>query len=143
MAKIELTGADELIATLQKADMFDEDMQKELLFAAGDIIVEELQKAVRASGFRTEHYAKSVKYTKKIKYDKSGDPYISVTAVGKNEHGERRATVLFVLNYGRREKYGGIAGTFFWTKGAKSAQKRVDEELEKIITEKLKERGLT
>lgn len=143
MAKIELTGADELIATLQKADMFDEGMQKELLFAAGDIIVEELQKAVRTSGFRTEHYAKSVKYTKKIKYDKSGDPYISVTAVGKNEHGERRATVLFVLNYGRREKYGRIDGTFFWTKGTKNAQKRVDEELEKIITEKLKERGLT
>ena len=59
MANISITGADELIATLQKANVFDEDMQKELLYAAGDIIVEELQNAVRASGFRTEAYASS------------------------------------------------------------------------------------
>ena len=48
-----ITGAEELLATLQKADVFDEEMQKEILYAAGDIIVEELQNAVRASGFRT------------------------------------------------------------------------------------------
>lgn len=142
MANISITGADELMATLQKADVFDEEMQKELLYAAGDIIVEELQKAVRSSGFRTEHYAKSVKYSKTIKYDKSGDPYISITATGKNEHGERRATVLFVLNYGRSEKYGRITGTYFWTKGVREAQKRVDVEMEKLLTQKLKERGL-
>lgn len=142
MAKISISGADELLATLQKANMFDVETQQELLFAAGDIIVEELQKMVRASGFRTENYAKSVKYTRKIKYDKSGDPYISITAVGKNEHGERRATVLFVLNYGRQEKYGKIEGTYFWTKGTRNAQKRVNAELEKLLEQKLKERGL-
>ena len=97
---------------------------------------------VRASGFHTENYAKSVKYTRKIKYDKSGDPYISITAVGKNEHGERSATVLFVLNYGRQEKYGKIEGTYFWTKGTQNAQKRVNAELEKLLEQKLKERGL-
>ena len=67
MANISITGADELIATLQKANVFDEDMQQELLHAAGDIIVEELQNAVRASGFHTEAYASSVKYRKTIK----------------------------------------------------------------------------
>lgn len=50
MANISITGADELMATLQKANVFDEDMQKELLYAAGDIIVEELQKMIRSSG---------------------------------------------------------------------------------------------
>lgn len=142
MANISITGAEELLATLQKADIFDDKMQQEILYAAGDIIVEELQKAVQTSGFRTENYAKSVKYSKTIKHDKSGDPYISITATGKNEHGERRATVLFVLNYGRSEKYGRITGTYFWTKGVRTAQKRVNEELEKLLTEKLKERGL-
>ncbi len=68
--------------------------------------------------------------------------YISITAVGKNEHGTRRATVLFVLNYGRHEQYGKIEGTYFWTKGVRNARKRVNEELEKILTQKLKERGL-
>jgi hypothetical protein len=142
MAKISFSGTDELMATLQKADVFDDEMQQELLYAAGDIIVEELQKMVKASGFRTEAYASSVKYRKTIKRDKNGDPYISITAVGKNEHGTRRATVLFVLNYGRAKEYGQITGTYFWTKGVRNAQKRVNAELEKILTQKLKERGL-
>ena len=142
MANISITGADELMATLQKANVFDEDMQKELLYAAGDIIVEELQNAVRASGFRTEAYAGSIKYKKTIKRDKNGDPYISITAVGKNGHGTRRATVLFVLNYGRAKEYGQITGTYFWTKGVRTAQKRVNAALEWILTQKLKERGL-
>lgn len=142
MAKISFSGTDELMATLQKANMFDDEMQQELLYAAGDIIVEELQKMVRSSGFRTEGYASSVKYRKTIKQDKNGDPYITITAVGKNEHGTRRATVLFVLNYGRSAEYGKIDGTYFWTKGVRSAQKRVNAELEKILTQKLKERGL-
>lgn len=142
MAKISFSGTDELMATLQKANMFDDEMQQELLYAAGDIIVEELQKMVRSSGFRTEGYASSVKYRKTIKQDKNGDPYITITAVGKNEHGTRRATVLFVLNYGRAKEYGQITGTYFWTKGVRNAQKRVNAELEKILTQKLKERGL-
>jgi hypothetical protein len=142
MAKISFSGTDELIATLQKANAFDDETQQELLYAAGDIIVEELQKMVKASGFQTEAYASSVKYRKTIKQDKNGDPYITITAVGKNEHGTRRAAVLFVLNYGRAKEYGQITGTYFWTKGVRSAQKRVNAELEKILTQKLKERGL-
>ena len=142
MANISITGVDELMATLQKANVFDEDMQKQLLYAAGDIIVEELQKMVKTSGFQTEAYASSVNYRKTIKRDKNGDPYITITAVGKNEHGTRRATVLFVLNYGRSAEYGKIDGTYFWTKGVRSAQKRVNAELEKILKQKLKERGL-
>lgn len=142
MAKISFSGTDELMATLQKASAFDDETQQELLYAAGDIIVEELQKMVKASGFRTEAYESSVKYRKTIKRDKNGDPYISITAVGKNEHGTRRATVLFVLNYGRAKEYGQITGTYFWTKGVRNAQKRVNAELEKILTQKLKERGL-
>ena len=142
MAKISFSGTDEIMATLQKANAFDDETQQELLYAAGDIIVEELQKMVKASGFQTEAYASSVKYRKTIKRDKNGDPYISITAVGKNEHGTRRATVLFVLNYGRAKEYGQITGTYFWTKGVRNAQKRVNAELEKILTQKLKERGL-
>ena len=142
MANISITGVDELMATLQKANVFDEDMQQELLYAAGDIIVEELQKMVKTSGVQTEAHASSVKYRKTIKRDKNGDPYISITAVGKDEHGTRRATVLFVLNYGRAKEYGQITGTYFWTKGVRNAQKRVNAELEKILTQKLKERGL-
>ena len=65
-----------------------------------------------------------------------------MTSVGKNKHGVRRATVLFVLNYGRGPEYGKISGTYFWTKGSKAAESQVDKELEDILTKKLKERGL-
>ena len=41
MAKISFSGTDELMATLQKANAFDDETQQELLYAAGDIIVEE------------------------------------------------------------------------------------------------------
>lgn len=143
MANISITGADELITKLQKASEFDDEMHKDLLYAAGDIIVEELQKAIKTSGFHTEAYASSVKYRKTIKQDKNGDPYITITAVGKNEHGTRRATVLFVLNYGRREEYGKIEGTYFWTKSVRAAGKRANKEIEKLLEQKLKERGLT
>lgn len=46
---------------------------------------------IRSSGFRTEAYASSVKYRKTIKQDKNGDPYITITAVGKTstERAER------------------------------------------------------
>ena len=142
MAKISLSGTAAPPAPPPPASAFYDETKQELLYAAGDIIVEELQKAVRASGFRTEAYASSVKYRKTIKQDKNGDPYITITAVGKNEHGTRRATVLFVLNCGRGAGYGKINGTYFWTKGVRSAQKRVNAELEKILTQKMKERGL-
>lgn len=142
MAKIKISGADELMAKLTEVGQFDNELEKELLYAAGDIIVAELQRMVRTSGFRTAEYAKGVKYSKKIKKDKNGYPYISITAAGKNKHGERRATVLFVLNYGRAERYGKIQGTYFWSKGVRDAQKKVDAELERILEEKLKERGL-
>lgn len=141
MAKFETSGIDGMMATLKDADVLDEETIKEIMTEAGKIITAEIKKRVAQSGFATDGYVKSIKPTK-IKENEYGEPYIQVTAVGKNEHGERRATVLFVLNYGRGAEYGKIEGTYFWTKGTRNAQKRVNAELEKLLEQKLKERGL-
>lgn len=142
MANIAVTGIDDMIKALRSAEILDDETEKEMLFEAGNIIVEELQKTVRSSGFRTEAYAGSVKYAKKIKTDKYGEPYISITAKGKNTHGRRRAEVLFVLNYGRSPEYGEITGTYFWTRGTKNAEAKVTKVITQKLEEKLKERGL-
>lgn len=141
MAKFETTGLDAMMATLEGSDIFDEETVKELMTAAGEILVAEIRKRVVQSGFATEGYVKSIKPTK-IRKNKYGEPYIQVTAVGRNKHGERKAAVLFILNYGRGPEYGRINGTYFWTKGSQEAARQVDRELEKILTQKLKERGL-
>ena len=141
MAKFETTGLDAMMATLKGSNIFDEETVKELMTAAGEILVAEIKKRVAQSGFATEGYVKSIKPTK-IRENKYGEPYIQVTAVGRNKHGERKAAVLFILNYGCGPEYGRINGTYFWTKGSKEAAKQVDRELEKILTQKLKERGL-
>lgn len=142
MAKFVATGIDELNAALKHAGGLDEETIEKMLFAAGDEIVDELQKATRSSGFRTQEYAQHIRYAKNVKRDKTDSPYITISVNGKNAHGTRRAMVLFILNYGRREKPGQIHGTFFWTRGTKSAESRAQKKIEEIQNQKLKERGL-
>lgn len=141
MAKFETSGIDGMLATLQNAAELDEETVKELMAAAGEIMVAEIKRRVAQSGFATEEYVKSIRPTK-VRKNKFGEPYIQVTAVGNNKHGERRAAVLFVLNYGRGPQYGRITGTYYWTKGSQEAAKRVEKELDALLTQKLKERGL-
>lgn len=141
MAKFQTSGVDEMVAKLQKAGGLDDKLVTEIMNAAGEIMVAEIKKRVAQSGFATEEYVKSIKPTK-IRRNKFGEPYIQVTAVGSNKHGERRAAVLFVLNYGRGPRYGRITGTYYWTKGSQEAAKQVEKELDALLTQKLKERGL-
>lgn len=141
MAKFETSGIDGMLATLKGTDILDEETVKELMTAAGKILAAEIKKRVAQSGFATAEYVKSIKPTK-IRRNKFGEPYIQVTAVGNNKHGERRAAVLFVLNYGRGPQYGRITGTYYWTRGSQEAAKQVEKELDALLTQKLKERGL-
>ena len=141
MAKFQTSGVDEMVAKLQKAGGLDDKLVTEIMNAAGEIMVAEIKKRVAQSGFATEEYVKSIKPTK-IRRNKFGEPYIQVTAVWNNKHGERRAAVLFVLNYGRGPQYGRITGTYYWTRGSQEAAKQVEKELDALLTQKLKERGL-
>lgn len=141
MANVKIEGMDELILTLQKADIFDEDTQKEMLNAGADIIISNISDEMIRSHFTIGHLTNKLTKTK-IKKNKYGEPQMTVTVKGKNLTGARNATILFVLNYGRSKKYGEIIGDYFWTKGTKKSEKEIQNRLEEIAKEKLKERGL-
>ena len=78
-----------------------------------------------------------------MKKSKNGEYYSIVSLNGKNERGERFATIAFVLNYGRQKKYGLIKGQYFWTRAVKSANNTITQVYEKETSKILDERGLS
>ena len=142
MASLQIEGMNEMIHAMSKLDLFDDEMKQELLYAAGDIAVREIWERVRTSEFDFGGYKNKIKYSKKIKRDKNNLPYVTVTVSGKNANGVRRNLIVFVMNYGRSKEYGQIVGTYFWNRGSEEAIPKIKQEFEKVINEKLRERGL-
>jgi len=142
MAKFEVDGLDEAIRSLEKANLFDDETVQEMLFAAGDIFVDEVKAEMAKAPFNLADIANKVKYSKKIKKSKYGDPFVRVTVNGKNEKGQRNAVVAFVLNYGRDKIFGQITGRYFWTTAKEKAKEKISKKLQGIVNRILKERGL-
>lgn len=143
MADITFEGMDDLIRALDAAGAMDEDTVKEILNAGADVALEEIRKEIRRSRYKISGYAPYVKKGK-VSRSKGGDPKISVTVSGTNDHGERRGTVLFVLNYGRRssDPHGAIQPGYFWTTATRKAQAQAAKAMEEVLSKKLKEEGL-
>nr|DAG68774.1 MAG TPA: hypothetical protein [Caudoviricetes sp.] len=141
MANISVEGLDKLVLALQKADIFDEQTQKQMLYESANIAMDNIADEMIRSNFNIGHLTNRLQKTK-IKKNKYGEPVISITAKGHNLTGDRNAAILFVLNYGRSKQYGEITGGYFWTKGVKKSEKEIQKRLEEITKEKLKERGL-
>lgn len=142
MAEFSFNGMDELIAAMQEADIFDEATQTELLAAGSEHLRDVIREEVVRAPYNLKFVSQKLTKQRKAKKDKNGNYYMSVSVSGKNERGERNATVAFVLNYGRSEAYGKIPGSYFWTRAVKRSEKTVVPVYEAIITEKYKERGL-
>lgn len=144
MAGFEIdTGSMEgLVSFLQAEGLFSEEFQTKLLTAG----VEHLQSEIRAQASRApyqlQRISSKLSRSRKIKKDKNGNYYMTVTVSGKNDKGERNATVAFVLNYGRAEKFGKISGSYFWTKAVQKAERAVLPLYEEIVNQELSERGL-
>lgn len=143
MGEISFEGMDDLIRTMEKTDLFDESTQTELLKAGTEHLRESIREETGRSQYDLKFVSGKLTNPKKAKKDKDGNYYMSVSVSGKNERGERNSTVAFVLNYGRREKYGKITGSYFWTRAVQRSQQSILPIYEKIITKKLDERGLT
>lgn len=141
MAEFECSGMDDLIKAMQGLDLFDEETQTELLKAGAEHLMQTIREEAGRSNYRLKSI--SAKLTqRKIKKDRDGNYYVTVTVAGKNSRGERMATVAFVLNYGRSKKYGLIPGSYFWTTAVRRAEKTVLPVYEEIVSEKIEERGL-
>lgn len=143
MAEFSFDGIDDLIKSMQKADLFDEETQSKMLNAGADHLTKTIREEASRSGYQLRRISSKLSKSRKIKKDKNGNFYTTVTVSGNNDRGERNATVAFVLNYGRSEKYGRIQGSYFWTRAVNRTEKTVQGVYEDIVTEELKERGLT
>lgn len=134
----------DLIESMKKADLFDEENQSRLLDMGADVVIDNIKAEMRQSGFNITKFEDKIKKTK-VKKDKSGNLYVTITPRGNytgNGKTRRVATILFVLNYGRRKKYGEIQGGYFWTNGAKKGEKEAYEAMTNEVEKIYRERGL-
>lgn len=129
----------EIMQALQKADLFDAEAQTRLLEAGAKHVSSAISDEAKKATYNLKFVSDKLK-TNKVKKDKNGEYYITVTIRGKNERGERLAAVAFVLNYGRKKEYGLIRGSYFWTKAVKQAEDSIvpvyENEAEKIFHER-------
>lgn len=142
MAKLSFEGMDSLIKALHDADLFTEDVQQELLSAGEAHVSDLIRQEISRDPYNLSFVDKKLTRNRKIEKDKNGDYYLYVSVTGKNDRGERNAAVAFVLNYGRREKFGKIEGSYFWTSAVQRSSNSLLPVYEKVITEKYREKGL-
>ena len=142
LADVSFEGMDDVIRALSEFDLFDEQTQTKLLTAGTDNLRSLIVEEGGRSGQDVGRMLKKLSKPKKAKTDKQGNYYMTISTSGKNARGERNATILFVLNYGRSEPYGKIQGSYFWTRAVQRSQRQVVPIYEKIINDELTERGL-
>jgi len=140
--EVDYSSIDSLIRSLESADMYDDEMQKKLLNAGADVLISTIQEEGARSGFNLKRILPKVSKSRKVKKGRAGDKYLMVTVSGKNERGERNATIAFVANYGRSETYGRIHGSYFWTRAVQRSEKAIQSTYEEVITQELSERRL-
>lgn len=145
MADVALEGMDEIIRALDAAGALTDDTVSDILEAGAEVAVNEIRDGIRRSRYKIADYANHVSKSR-VKKRKDGGAYITVTIDGKNEKGQRRAMIAFILNYGRRagtgSRGGEIQGDYFWTKATQKAQKKAAAAMEAVLRDKLKQEGL-
>lgn len=139
---VETGSMDEFVSFLQSQGLFSEDMQEKLLTAGADQLQAEIRTQANRAPYQLQRISSKLSRSRKIKKDKNGNYYMTVTVSGKNEKGERNATVAFVLNYGRSKQFGKISGSYFWTKAVNKTERTILPTYERIVNQELSERGL-
>lgn len=132
-----------LIKQLESADLYDEAVAKEMLFAGAEILSDEVKEQMsRADNFKSESVAKHVGFTRKVIKSKGGARHVTVTVKGYDAKGVPHAVKAFVFNYGRQERYGAIVGSHYWNRARQKAEPEMIRKCEEIATKHLKEKGL-
>lgn len=142
MASFEVSDdLNQLWKSLNDLGLYDEDTEEEILVGCGDILVKKI-KELFTNDWKTMETFSHVTCKPKIKKGKDGIPYVTVTVTGTRADGERYGTVAFVLNYGRKEKYGHIEGSHFWNRAIEKTEAEMQQHMEEVINRKLREKGL-
>lgn len=142
MATLNVVGMDDVAKIMQKADLFDEETQTDLLLAGTRHLRETIVSEISRARYNLKFVSPKLTKQTKAQKDKNGNYYMTVSVSGKNQRGEKNAVVAFVLNYGRSEKYGKIEGSYYWTIAVSRAEKTVVPIYEEIIKKKMQERGV-
>lgn len=142
MASFEVSDdLNKLWKSLDDLGLYDEDTEEEILVGCGDILVKKI-KELFTNDWSTLETFSHVTCKPKIQKGKDGIPYVTVTVTGTRADGERYGTVAFVLNYGRKEKYGHIEGSHFWNRAIEKTEAEMQQHMEEVINRKLREKGL-
>ncbi len=142
MASFEVSDdLNKLWKSLDDLGLYDEDTEEEILVGCGDILVKKI-KELFTNDWNTLETFSHVTCKPKIQKGKDGIPYVTVTVTGTRADGERYGTVAFVLNYGRKEKYGHIEGSHFWNRAIEKTEAEMQQHMEEVINRKLREKGL-
>ena len=136
MAKMETSG-DLPRMLLRQADALDDATIKAALEAGASMLEQSVKRAFVAAGHRrTGETLAHITHTRRVKRDKSENPYVEVTVTGADARQQRYGVKAFVLNYGRRQG-GIIKPDWYWSTAVKNNRDRVDNAMAEIIAEKL------
>ena len=135
-----------LIDNLNKADLFNDENENRLINIGANEVADSIKNAMGQSQFDIAKFKNKVKVSNKVKKDKNGYAYATISPQGNytgSGKPRRLAAILFVLNYGRKKEYGEIIGDYFWTNGVKRGQKSAEEAMREEVNKIYHERGLT
>ncbi|MBR4472517.1 MAG: hypothetical protein IKS55_02660 [Oscillospiraceae bacterium] len=142
MASFEVSNdLNQLWKAFEEQNLLDAKVEQEILEGCGDILVKKIKELFTGDWDTMETFSHVV-CKPKVQRGKDGIPYVVVTVTGIRADGERYGTVAFVLNYGRREKYGHITGSHFWNRAIEETESEMQAHMEEVFTRKLKEKGL-
>lgn len=136
----------DMIHRLSAADLFTEESQERILKAGAQTLADAEARAARGRHRRTGVMAEHVTVAKKIRQDKYGYLYATVTVSGSVARGKKRkirtrnAVKAFVNNYGRRSR-GAIPASYFWTWTAERSRGQCTQTMQEEVNALLKEKG--
>lgn len=131
-----------LIKQLESADLYDDEVAQEMLFAGAETLSEEIRSQISRSGhIDSGEMQKNVGFKHKVS-TKKGVKYLFINVFGTDKDGVRNAEKAFVLNYGRQDRYGAIVGSHYWNRARQKAEPEMIRKCEEIATNKLRQKGL-
>lgn len=132
-----------LIKQLEGANVYDDQIAQEMLFAGAEVLSAEIKEHMaRAGNFNSDNISKNVGFTRRVNKGKNGVRSVTITVKGKDKNGVPNAAKAFVFNYGRQKRYGAIVGSHYWNRARQKAEPEMIKKCEEIATNKLRQKGL-
>lgn len=137
MAKLTVTGLDDVMEAMLRQEAIVEKAVPEMLKAGGEVMkraFQEQTKKLNSTGRATGALTASIKVSA-VK-ERNGGKFVEIAPTGKDRHGVRNAEKGFVLNYGRKR----MEKRPWFTTANATAQEEAVQEMRRVWEEKQNER---